>query len=58
MVMLTSEYVQMNLQIILIDTSDPSECLQMKLQILLIDTGDAYISISAGETRDTFDTYW
>jgi hypothetical protein len=30
----------------------------MKLQYLLIDTGDAYISISAGETRDTFDTYW
>ena len=35
-----------------------SECLQMKLQILLVDTGDAYISVSAGETRDTFDTYW
>jgi hypothetical protein len=32
--------------------------MQMKLQYLLIDTGDAYISISAGETRDTFDTYW
>jgi len=35
-----------------------SECLQVKLQILVIDTGDAYISISAGDARDTFDTYW
>jgi hypothetical protein len=47
----------MNLQIIFTDTSDESESLQIKLQILLIDTGDAYISISVGETRNTFDTF-
>jgi hypothetical protein len=54
--MFTTEYLQINLQTISIDTSDAhSECLQMKLQILLIDTGDAYIWISSDDSTDDLD---